>query len=89
MRRRSELGSTTAAADGSTHPQRVRRSGRPRPTIARMSAFLWIILSIVYIVLAITLGVMTWRGKHYVLFVAGFFLPLFWLIGGVISPRHA
>ena len=54
-----------------------------------MSAFLWIILSILYIVLAITLGVMTWRGKHYVLFVAGFFLPLFWLIGGVISPRHA
>lgn len=54
-----------------------------------MSAIVWILLSILYIVLAITLGVMTWRGKHYVLFVAGFFLPLFWLIGGVMKPRHA
>ena len=50
---------------------------------------LWLLLAAVYIVLCITFGVMTWKGRHYVLFVAGFVLPLFWLVGGFIKPRPA
>jgi hypothetical protein len=41
---------------------------------------------ILWIVLAITLGVMCLRKGHWVMFIIGFFLPFFWLIGAVIPP---
>jgi hypothetical protein len=31
---------------------------------------------------------MTFRARHYVLFAAGFILPLLWLVGAMISPRR-
>ncbi len=40
-----------------------------------------------YIVLLITLGVMTLRKGHWVMFIIGIFLPFFWLIGALIPPR--
>ena len=40
----------------------------------------------IYIVLLITLGVMTLRRGHWVMFILGIFLPFFWLIGAVIPP---
>ena len=40
----------------------------------------------IYIVLLITLGVMTLRRGHWVMFILGIFLPFFWLIGAVIAP---
>jgi hypothetical protein len=49
---------------------------------------LWLLLSFVYIALCITLGLMTFRARHYVLFAAGFILPLLWLVGAMISPRQ-
>jgi hypothetical protein len=39
-----------------------------------------------YIVLIITLGLTTLRNGHWVMFIAGFFLPLFWIIGGLMPP---
>ena len=42
-----------------------------------------------YIVLLLTLGVMTIRKGHWVLFIVGIFLPLFWLIGALLRPKHA
>jgi hypothetical protein len=42
-----------------------------------------------YIVLLITLGVMTLRKGHWVMFIVGIFLPIFWLIGAIIGPRAA
>jgi hypothetical protein len=42
--------------------------------------------AILYIVLLVTLGVMTLRKGHWVMFVVGIFLPIFWLIGAVIPP---
>ena len=48
----------------------------------------WLLLSLVYIVLCVTLGLMTFRARHYVLFATGFFLPLLWLVGAMIAPRH-
>ena len=41
---------------------------------------------IIYIVLLITLGVLTIRKGHWVMFILGIFLPLFWLIGAVMPP---
>jgi hypothetical protein len=43
-------------------------------------------LGILWIVLAITLGVMCLRKGHWVMFIIGIFLPFFWLIGAVIPP---
>jgi hypothetical protein len=34
----------------------------------------------------ITLGIMTLRKGHWVLFIFGIFLPLFWIVGAVIPP---
>jgi hypothetical protein len=45
--------------------------------------------ALLYIVLLITLGVMTLRKGHWVMFVLGIFLPLFSLIGAVIPPTTA
>ena len=41
---------------------------------------------ILYLVLLITLGVITLRKGHWVMFIIGIFFPLFWLIGDVIPP---
>jgi hypothetical protein len=44
-------------------------------------------LMILWIVLIITLGITTLRKGHWVLFIFGIFIPLFWIIGAVIPPR--
>ena len=41
---------------------------------------------ILYLVLVFTLGVITLRKGHWVMFIFGIFLPLFWVIGAVIPP---
>jgi hypothetical protein len=45
--------------------------------------------ALLYFVLLVTLGVMTLRKGHWVMFIIGIFLPIFWLIGAVIPPRVA
>ena len=42
-----------------------------------------------YLVVAFTLGVMTLRKGHWVMFIFGIFLPVFWLIGALIPPTTA
>ncbi len=51
--------------------------------------FLYAGLGILYIVLVITLGVMTFRGGHYWMFWLGFFVPLLWIVGALIEPTEA
>ena len=46
----------------------------------------WFGAGIIYIVLAITLGVMCLRKGHWVMFILGFFLFIFWLIGAIMPP---
>jgi len=46
----------------------------------------WIGGGILYLVLILTLGVLTLRKGHWVMFVVGIFLPFMWLIGAVIPP---
>jgi hypothetical protein len=45
-------------------------------------------LAILYVVLLITLGILTLRRGHWVMFIVGLFLPLFWIIGAVIPPKR-
>jgi hypothetical protein len=49
---------------------------------------LGLLLGILWLVLLITLGVMSLRKGHWVMFLVGLFLPIFWLIGAIIPPRR-
>ncbi len=39
---------------------------------------------ILYLVLLVTLGIMTIRKGHALMFILGLFLPFFWLIGAIM-----
>jgi len=41
-----------------------------------------------YLIILFTLGLMTLRKGHWVLFIIGIFIPLLWLIGAVIPPAE-
>lgn len=45
-------------------------------------------LAAIYIVLLVTLGIISLRKGHWVMFILGIFIPLFWLIGALIPPRQ-
>jgi hypothetical protein len=45
-------------------------------------------LAILYVVLLITLGILTIRKGHWVMFIVGIFLPLFWIIGALMPPKR-
>ena len=51
-----------------------------------MSTLLWIVLVSIYFVALVSLGVMTLRKGHTVLFVVGIFFPLLWVIGALMGP---
>jgi hypothetical protein len=42
-----------------------------------------------YFVLLFTLGLITLRKGHWVMFIVGIFVPIFWLIGAMIGPTAA
>ena len=43
-------------------------------------------LGLLYLILMVTLGVMTLRKGHWVMFIFGIFFPLLWLIGALMRP---
>ena len=54
-----------------------------------MSGTLWAItLSIIYVVLLVTLGILTFRKGHWVLGLIGFLFPVLWLFGAILPDRH-
>jgi ATP/ADP translocase len=44
--------------------------------------------ALLYLVLLFVLGLSTLRKGHWVMFILGIFIPLFWLIGAVIPPTR-
>jgi hypothetical protein len=48
---------------------------------------LYVGLGIIYIFLLLYLGVKTIKNGHWILFIIGFFIPLVWIIGGMIPPK--
>jgi hypothetical protein len=44
--------------------------------------------AVIYFVLIITLGFLTLRKGHWVMFIIGIFIPIFWLIGAIIPSRR-
>ena len=51
-----------------------------------MSTVLWIIIATAYFALLVTLGMMTLRRGHILLFAFGIFLPFLWFIGAFMAP---
>lgn len=46
-------------------------------------------LGIIYLVLLLVLGVLSFRKGHWVLGLIGFIFPLLWLVGAILPARHA
>jgi hypothetical protein len=55
--------------------------------VTAMNGWFWG-LGILYLVLIVTLAVMTFRKGHWVLGLIGFIFPILWLIGAVLPSRH-
>jgi hypothetical protein len=53
-----------------------------------VSAGAWVGLGVLYLILLLTLGIISLRKGHWVMFIIGIFIPLFWLIGALIPPRQ-
>jgi hypothetical protein len=54
-----------------------------------MSLLVTLLLCLVYIALLATIGLMTLRRGHTLLFFLGLFVPLFWIAGAFMAPTSA
>ena len=45
------------------------------------------LFGVIYFVLLISFGIITIRKGHWVMFIIGLFIPLFWLIGALMRPK--
>lgn len=52
------------------------------------SSFTYGLLGLLYIVLLVTLGIMSIRKGHWFMFIIGLFIPLFWIIGALMPPKE-
>jgi hypothetical protein len=46
-------------------------------------------LGVLYVVLLVVLGLTSLRKGHWIMFIVGIFVPIFWLIGAVIPPTRS
>ena len=51
-------------------------------------AGIYVGFGILWFVLLVTLGILSIRKGHWVMFVIGIFIPLFWLIGALMPARQ-
>jgi hypothetical protein len=48
----------------------------------------FVIGGILYFILLVTLGIITIRKGHWIMFIVGIFIPLFWIIGALLPARQ-
>jgi len=48
---------------------------------------LYVGLGIIYVFLLVFLGIKTIKNGHWIMFILGFILPVFWIIGGILPPK--
>jgi hypothetical protein len=48
-----------------------------------------VLLGVIYLVLLVTLGIMSLRKGHWVMFLIGIIFPILWLIGAIMPARRA
>jgi hypothetical protein len=47
-----------------------------------------VLFGAIYVVLLITLGIVSIHKGHWVMFIIGIFIPLFWIIGALLPPTR-
>jgi hypothetical protein len=47
-----------------------------------------VLLGVIYFALLITLGIMTLRKGHWVMFIIGIIFPILWLVGAIMPARR-
>jgi hypothetical protein len=57
--------------------------------VSTFGGFLIGISAVLYVVLLLSLGITAIRKGHWIMFIVGIFLPLFWLIGALMPPTMA
>ena len=57
-------------------------------SLASVSGGYIAVWSIIYFVLLLTLGIISIRKGHWVMFIIGIFIPLFWIIGALLPRRE-
>ncbi len=55
--------------------------------LASASAGFVALWSVIYVVLLLTLGIISIRKGHWVMFLVGILVPLFWFIGALLPRR--
>ena len=53
-----------------------------------VSAGAFVGLGVLYLILLLTLGILSIRKGHWVMFILGLFIPFFWVIGALMPPRQ-
>jgi hypothetical protein len=53
-----------------------------------VSSTTWIVLGVLYVVLLLSLGITAIRKGHWVMFIVGLFVPVFWIIGALMPPTQ-
>ena len=48
----------------------------------------FVLLGAIYFVLLVTLGIMSIRKGHWIMFLIGIFIPIFWIIGALMPPKQ-
>jgi hypothetical protein len=54
-----------------------------------MDTWLIVLIAVLWVVFLVTLGVTSIRKGHWVMFLVGIFIPIFWLIGALLPPKRA
>jgi len=55
-------------------------------TVLAANSVTFVVGGLLYLILLVTLGVFSIRKGHWVMFIIGIFIPLFWLIGALLPP---
>jgi hypothetical protein len=53
-----------------------------------MSTWLMVVLAVAYAAVLLTLGITALRKGHWLWFVVGLVVPVFWLIGALLPPKE-
>ena len=56
--------------------------------ILAVSSAAWGGLAVLYFLLMVTLGLIGLRKGHWVMFILGFLVPLFWVFGALLGPAR-
>ena len=46
------------------------------------------LLAVFYVILLITIGITAIRKGHWIMFIVGIFIQIFWIIGALMPPTH-